>query len=44
MTDGAIEAINEWAFERYGDAIIEDSEPMIVNRTLQEKVQQASDA
>jgi uncharacterized tellurite resistance protein B-like protein len=31
MTDGALETINEWAFDRYGDALIEDGEPMTVN-------------
>jgi tellurite resistance protein len=27
MCNGAIEAINDWAFDRFGDAIIEDGEP-----------------
>lgn len=44
MTDGAIEAINEWAFERYGDALIEDGDPMSVNGTLLAQVNQAAHA
>jgi hypothetical protein len=44
MTDGAIEAINEWAFERYGDALIEDGDPMTVNGTLLAQVNQAAHA
>ncbi len=44
MTDGAIEAINEWAFERYGDALIEDGDPMTVNGTLLAQVKQAAHA
>jgi hypothetical protein len=31
MPDGAMEAINEWAFEKYGDALVEDGNPVIVN-------------
>jgi LPXTG-motif cell wall-anchored protein len=34
MPDGAIEAINEWAFDRYGDALLEDGEPIAVNAGL----------
>ena len=34
MPDGALEAINEWAFERYREAIIEDGEPLVVRREL----------
>lgn len=34
MTDGAIEAINEWAFDRYGDALLQDGEPLIVDAGL----------
>lgn len=28
MPDGALEAINEWAFDRYGDALVEDGDPL----------------
>ena len=34
MPDGAMEAINEWAFDRYGDALIEDGDPVAVNLEL----------
>jgi len=34
MPDGAMEAINEWAFDRYGDALIEDGDPVVVNLEL----------
>ena len=34
MPDGAMEAINEWAFEKYGDALIEDGNPVVVNVEL----------
>jgi len=34
MPDGALEAINEWAFDRYGDALIEDSDPLVLNLDL----------
>lgn len=34
MTEGAIEAINEWAFDRYGDAILEDGDPVRVQAAL----------
>jgi peptidoglycan hydrolase-like protein with peptidoglycan-binding domain/tellurite resistance protein len=36
MTAGALEAINEWAFDRYGDAIAEDGEPVVIQRQLVE--------
>lgn len=38
MTDGAVEAINEWAFDRYSDALLEDGELMNVNGTLLEQM------
>jgi hypothetical protein len=34
MPDGAMEAINEWAFDRYGDALVEDGDPIAVNLAL----------
>ncbi len=34
MPDGAMEAINEWAFDRYGDALVEDGDPLLVNLAL----------
>jgi hypothetical protein len=39
MTDGAIEAINEWAFDRYGDALIEDGEPVTMNGVVVQRLQ-----
>lgn len=32
--DGAMETINEWAFERLDDALIEDGDPLLVNAHL----------
>lgn len=34
MPDGALEAINEWAFDRYGDALVEDGDPLALNLDL----------
>jgi hypothetical protein len=34
MPDGALEAINEWAFDRYGEALIEDGDPLVLNLDL----------
>jgi len=34
MADGAMETINEWAFDLYDDAIIEDDDPLTIYREL----------
>ena len=34
MPDGAVEAINEWAFDRYGDGLLGDGDPIVVNTEL----------
>jgi hypothetical protein len=34
MPGGAMETINEWAFDYYGDALLEDGDPVVVNRSL----------
>jgi hypothetical protein len=34
MTDGAVEAINEWSFDRMGDALLEDGDPIKVHMQL----------
>lgn len=34
MPGGAMETINEWAFDYYGDALLEDGDPVIVNHAL----------
>jgi hypothetical protein len=34
MPDGAMEAINEWAFDKYGDPLIEDGDHVVINREL----------
>jgi len=34
MPDGAIEAINEWSFEVYDEAIIENDDPVIIYKEL----------
>lgn len=42
MPDGAIEALNEWAFDQYGDALMENGEPMTVNRALVEQIRRTT--
>ncbi len=37
MPDGAIETINEWAFEVYDEAIIENDDPVIIYKELLNK-------
>jgi hypothetical protein len=34
MPDGALEAINEWAFDRFDEPLIEDGDTLIVNASL----------
>jgi hypothetical protein len=34
MPGGALETINEWAFDHHGDALIEDGEPVVINRSM----------
>jgi hypothetical protein len=34
MPEGALEAVNEWAFDRYGDALVQDGDPLSVNLDL----------
>ena len=34
MTDGAVETINEWSFDRFGDALLEDGGPIKVHSQL----------
>lgn len=34
MPGGAMETINEWAFDYYGDALLEDADPIVVNHSL----------
>jgi hypothetical protein len=34
LPDGAIEAINEWAYDAFGDELIEDGDPLIINIAL----------
>lgn len=34
MTDGALEAVNEWAFDKYGEALLDDGSPTIVHAHL----------
>ncbi|NHO31397.1 hypothetical protein GOB85_02610 [Acetobacter sp. LMG 1636] len=34
MPDGALEAINEWAYDTFDEELIEDGEPLILNMTL----------
>jgi hypothetical protein len=34
LPDGAVEAINEWAYDELGDELIEDGDPLIINVAL----------
>jgi TerB-C domain len=34
MPGGAMETINEWAFDYYGDALLEDGDPVVINHSL----------
>lgn len=34
MPDGALEAINEWAYDRLGDELLEDGDVLVVNAAL----------
>lgn len=34
MPGGALEEINEWAFDKLGEALLEDGDPLVVNRTI----------
>lgn len=34
MPDGALEVINEWAFEQFDEPLIEDDEPLVLNLSL----------
>ncbi|MBF0325551.1 MAG: TerB N-terminal domain-containing protein [Alphaproteobacteria bacterium] len=34
LPGGALEGLNEWAFERFDDAIVEDGDPVVVNQSL----------
>jgi hypothetical protein len=34
MPGGAMETINEWSFDHYGDGLLEDGDPVAVNRAL----------
>ncbi len=34
MPGGAMEAINEWAFDRHGEGLLEDGDPVLVNAAL----------
>ena len=36
MPDGAMETVNDWAYDRYGDALLEDGNPVLVDRSLLE--------
>jgi hypothetical protein len=34
MAAGAMETINEWAFDNHGDALLEDGDPVVINASL----------
>jgi uncharacterized tellurite resistance protein B-like protein len=44
MPDGALEAMNEWAFERFDEAFAEDGDVIAINRTLIEEIDEQSEA
>lgn len=37
MPDGALETINEWSFDRFDDAIVEDGDPLVLSPDLLEE-------
>lgn len=37
LSGGALETLNEWAFERFGEAIAEDETPIVINLQLLEE-------
>ncbi|MCB1883584.1 MAG: hypothetical protein KDG89_06235 [Geminicoccaceae bacterium] len=41
MPDGALETINDWALERFHEAVIEDGDPIIVARAVLEQPPEA---
>ncbi len=34
MPDGAMETLNEWAYEKFDDAIIEDEDPALIHISI----------
>lgn len=34
LADGAMEVINEWAYDTYGDALLEDNDPILVYKEI----------
>ena len=42
--DGALEAINDWAFSRFDELLIEEGDPCIVPRHLLEKLIETPEA
>ncbi|TWT31795.1 tellurite resistance TerB family protein [Blastopirellula retiformator] len=38
MLSGAVEAVNEWSLDRYGDWLIEEGEPYLIRKDLMENV------
>jgi hypothetical protein len=44
MPDGALEAINEWAFEQFDEPLIEDDEPLTLNTSLLGRMTGRADA
>ncbi len=44
MPDGALEALNEWAYEKFDAAIVEDGDPIVVQPTIAERMGEVTDA
>jgi hypothetical protein len=44
LPDGALETINEWAYDHLGDALIEDGDPLTINVELLSSFQGIADA
>jgi hypothetical protein len=44
MPDGALEAINEWAFEQFDEPLIEDDDPLTLNASLLSRMTGRADA
>ena len=44
LPDGALEAVNEWAFDHFDEPLVEEGDPMIVNTALLAAAADVSDA
>jgi hypothetical protein len=38
MADGSLEEINEWAFDHFGEPLIEDGDPVMIAASLRDRI------